>query len=471
MRWVNFNVLAELGSLALAIAACGPARTPEPERPPLLGISSGDPTVSVRPDGTGNGACWIDGRRRSLDLSLYVSGFNHGGTCRNGIASHEGVEQAGLDQFIDFIVDPAMTPDPDGLLIALTGNMICDCDAGPWTSSQPPHHADCLRFRLENRLSRPFTVGHWDLWDIGGNAIITGPRWEHVGIDYATVQTPAGPFRYLEVTLRDTRRDRGAPGSEFQVAVVHTADNAAAQPQIEAVAARLALQHRRTPDQLPPLIVGDFNSPNCGRPECAAPAWETANASGLQGILRDEFVWADNELSGCGLRLENDIVHVLVGKGGGRYNFGCAPATFERVRVGYVTDGAGQPYYPREGVLFSEHIRHNVVALGFEIVPRSPPECAGGRCEGGECVVECTCQSPQAVGSACGGQDACGNTCACVPGSQCENGACTSQTYDCVSDTNPDDSVACLAGAQRCCRADFAHCCPRSRACTRDGCR
>ncbi len=388
-----------------------------------------NPTVSVRAeDGSGNGACWIkpDGpplTHGASDLTLFVAGLNHGGHCF-GPGSHEGVEQKGLDQLVDFIV--AMTNDPAGLVIALSGNMICTC-AGVDVPASKRHHTDCLAAMLSARFGITFTAKSVDLWDIGGNAVITGPRWVPDEPQLVHVDPSS---RFMRITLRDKRQPLNAPGSKFQLAVVHLSDNAGAQPEVDATMRHLESLQKGNPVFMPPMIVGDFNAPNCGRPECAAPAWRTAGAGYLEGYLRNEFDWADREIvcedRSAKLRLENDIIHVLLGKTTRRFDFRCAPRRFRRAQAAYVTDGGGNPLFPREGVFFGTYIRHNVVALSFEILPQSTPA---------SCKVS---ETPE-------------------DGAVCRNPRIDAQTW-CTSKT-------------KCCAAAEPHCCPKNRRCTPTGCK
>ncbi|HEU4409147.1 MAG TPA: hypothetical protein VFS43_28070 [Polyangiaceae bacterium] len=442
-------------SLSLATPAC---QGPPPAR---LGAEAGLALRGPQPrsDGSGNGACWVDGQKAPTDLSLFVTGLNHS---RNH-AHDQPVDQAGVSELVDFIVD--VTPDPDGLVVALTGNLIRDCTVGP--SFQHPsgvvHNGECVASLLQQRLGRPFAIQQFDIWEgRGGNAVITGPRWKPIGVD--PVRTAAG-VTFLGVRLHDERKARTAPGSSFYIYVAHTSVNDAALPEVSAMVDAAWRKAKLQPDDLPPIMVGDFNAPECGGGrECPPPAWAVAPA--LEAFLRDNVRWADRQVScpaqnGLGpveLRLENDLIHVLLGKHGGPLSFGCSPGRFEPVRVSYVTDGGGNPLYPREGINLPI-IRHNVVGLNFKIVSESPPACAAGTtCEAGACVTDCPCSKRKAAGEACGQADACGNACSCAEGLQCQGGRCSPRAPGC--EDRCANTLALCAGS----------CAPSDRACP-DRCR
>ncbi|MFO0760130.1 MAG: hypothetical protein U0359_26850 [Byssovorax sp.] len=368
-----------------ALSACSSANKgstpPPPPPPPPVAPSCAHPSYQSR-------ACWTSGTPAVIDLQLYTTGLNH----HENDPKHNVVDQDGVRALADFIRADAI--DPDKIVVALSASMVKSCEAGDKNNPLAPvYNGQCLAHELEQRFGRHYDLieanpedTHW-----GGPALIVGSHWKALANEHLRVDGEDA----LRVDLADPEQ------RSFSMFVMHTKGNEDMPAEMAALASfaldRPMLSNRDR--YLRPLFVGDYNVPTCSindPTQCTASVRESRDQTARDALvfMEDHFDFLDEALAcpaqdgraAITFRFEDDLMHVLSGKGSGPFDFSCADGELHIVRVGYSTDDGSRAVCPDSGVKI-RGMNHNVLSLGLQIVDKRPVRCgAGARCRRAACA-------------------------------------------------------------------------------------
>jgi hypothetical protein len=378
-------------------------------------------------------ACWLNPNDRGQpplpdpktgrSMSLYVAGFNH-----DNFDTNRNVRKIGRDELLATIVNDQDLL-PEDLVVAFSESGIQSdgwCDPGPFHNAGPylladplrkPRHAECLAHQLQNSAlmgDRKFRVTEWDysvrgLEDDssgalhGGTiALITGERWHPIETYKIMLPPAAEPERVcqefdgkclsvLGVRLQGQADPYGSV--QFVIYIGHfenhqNADANCDEPFNSNLHSNInvreftkrAKEHER-PGDLTPVLVGDFNSDNF---HCLAEG------------TQDWYWWANHDVTcnGHALEMQNDIIHIFVGKPKSAAHpdgFASQPEQlagyFSPIRARYSAGPDGAPLVegrPRVGI-FLPHSAHNVLAMDFAITfyqpePKADPQPTPCKC-------------------------------------------------------------------------------------------
>lgn len=465
----------------------------------VLGLISGagpcTPTTPISPGGESSHStihhhvesCWLDSADgaqvatsrsdNSVDMMLFVVGLNHQhpDTCK-------GVDVTGVRELADAIVQA--WPNHPERIVVISSSFFRDCG---------PSNGVCLKNELESRYpNSSFAIGEVDDKPHGTTGVIAGSRWRLKETKRVTIPGTQGSG------TRSVLRDTITP---FQIAVygVHTIGGPESRFEVLPLARQEAANFPRL--ALAPIIAGDFN-------------YREADGDPAAPIYHANFRWLNRTLQ-CSAGLFSmqygNVMHALAGRISAPdhdFSYASACGEMEPVRLSYSVDVKGRlamrPARPdchgqanAEGAdwngIITNHISHNVIAIGLHAKLRpdsrafgcncSPDPCADNACSPSECHGE-ACESPrpfkctdgtcvvnpeQCPPASCqGGLTRCGARCvnlnidrancgscgrACPPRHLCELGECKEKTpppRPCPPGTKDCGDGVCARPPQQC---------------------